>query len=358
MRNREKAYMGSYMQFIRALWSKKLDQYGYNIYKGFNRNLTADSILLDSAQQKFIKFKGRVTVVHSYNRSLATFISVTNKAVSINQDGFYNVHLHWSGYMTTQRIGDMLPYEYRSAKELKDAGISTNIIDEDPVRSDRVAAVLKPVKVPLGKSAKLFKTIVLVPNNKLDTRLVVKKWHYPVGYKIYGTTNNLANDKSIVRYANRMFARIAQLTGLNIYNAANGNEGVNFTIILGDVNQSQAAGIPDEALPYLREKDGVGLYYETTEQGFTKLIAQIATTKDTQAGAVEAYVRTLLLRALGFLNSTGNKQSIFYSDVNFWNPDKEINPADAAMIKTLYQPEIRSGMTEQELDQILKDVKL
>jgi len=119
-RNRENAYTGSRMEFIRALWSDKLDQYGYKVLDHYSKPVPIDSFLVsDKLSQKFVILPERVSLVNNGNPFLITRLASTEPRSFIDRNGFYGTGLKWYGYMGQQRIGDLLPFEYQSAKEIK-----------------------------------------------------------------------------------------------------------------------------------------------------------------------------------------------------------------------------------------------
>lgn len=117
LRNREVAYKGSRMQFIRNLWNHTLGRSGFSIYNRYNFPLKEDHILTtDSLQQKYIHWQnGRIYVTHGKTSTVSTL----EDRAFINKDGFYSAGLQWSGPMANQRIGDLLPFEYISATDVK-----------------------------------------------------------------------------------------------------------------------------------------------------------------------------------------------------------------------------------------------
>lgn len=119
-RNREGAYDGSRMEFIRALWNDKLDQYGYRVVDHYSKPVPIDSILVsDKLSQKFIILSERVSLVHNGNPFLISRLASTEPRSFIDSNGFYGTGLKWYGYMGNQRIGDLLPFEYQSVKDIR-----------------------------------------------------------------------------------------------------------------------------------------------------------------------------------------------------------------------------------------------
>ena len=116
-RNREDAYQGSRMQFVRGLWHRTLAQAGFRIYNVFTP-IKEDSVLvIDSLQQKYISYRKKFYI--SYFNRPVSFITVLQNKTFIDKNGFYDASLEWGGSIGIQRVGDLLPYEYRSEPEEK-----------------------------------------------------------------------------------------------------------------------------------------------------------------------------------------------------------------------------------------------
>jgi len=56
-------------------------------------------------------------VVNKSNRFAYSTMKATSEPAFIDQFGFYGIGLKWAGNMGTQRIGDLLPYEYQPEME-------------------------------------------------------------------------------------------------------------------------------------------------------------------------------------------------------------------------------------------------
>jgi hypothetical protein len=116
MRNREDAYEGSRMQFIRAIWANRLEKTRFGIYL-YGTSIPTDSIVVrNKLSQEFIYLTRKVVIMHDDDR---TVIWQIKPGSYINQNGFCNASLIWSGIMGDQRVGDMLPFEYQSEKEIR-----------------------------------------------------------------------------------------------------------------------------------------------------------------------------------------------------------------------------------------------
>jgi len=116
--NRESVYIGSRMQFIRALWNNKLDRAGFEVFDNDYHNIPIDSIVyINKTNEKFIRPTTRMRIAYRSNYAQITFMHSADGATYIGQNGFYGTGLQWSGLMSRQRIGDMLPFEYESPRE-------------------------------------------------------------------------------------------------------------------------------------------------------------------------------------------------------------------------------------------------
>jgi hypothetical protein len=122
--NRETAYKGSRMQFVRALWQRDLKGYDFSIYNQNYIPLEESNILArDSLGQKYVRWHSPIFISHD-KRSTVT---PTQDASFIDKDGFYDGGLQWSGAMANQRIGDLLPFEYLSEKEFKTPPVTRSL---------------------------------------------------------------------------------------------------------------------------------------------------------------------------------------------------------------------------------------
>lgn len=397
-KNREKAYWGSRMQFIRALWHNTLNLAGFKLYtlsvppkaisytdeeltqlfklrstipqppirtvgQSVYYNFNPEDMVLDSLGQKFIKLNTNVLITHSTNPAKYTRLAKTVRSAFIDSTGFSTTGLLWGGVMSHQRMGDALPFEYQSKAEQK---ILRKALAEDtkkqglnkplavmPVAGKQPEAIAMPPKVADSPKMKLFKSIVLIRNSKMDSSIVVKKWQQAIRYKVYGTTGNGENDQWLSRNIGRFFDRIAEATKLKIIQTQNDVD-ANFQIILGDA-ANHTNVVHQQAVEQLSGGQSAGLYFTTGDKRFTKNIVQVNPEPGDPVLTIWGYTRSVLLRALGFFNPLGTyPQSMFYNGANSWVPEHGIDAFDGAIIKSLYRPNVTSGMTEQQLDAVFK----
>lgn len=116
--NRESAYEGSRMQFIRALWNNTLDDHYFSIYTETGDGVPVDSILFaDQNRLKFIALPYKINILFDGDKRTPTGLFQAKPHCYIDQNGFCDDTLQWFGQMAIQRVGDMLPFEYRSVTD-------------------------------------------------------------------------------------------------------------------------------------------------------------------------------------------------------------------------------------------------
>lgn len=116
--NRDNAYSGSRMQFIRSLWSNRLIKAGFEISDNNYKDLPADSVIFISpSSEKYISIDRPVVITYKYDYRHLSHLYKKEALSFIDKNGFYGTGLSWSGKMSGQRIGDMLPFEYVSPQD-------------------------------------------------------------------------------------------------------------------------------------------------------------------------------------------------------------------------------------------------
>lgn len=110
---RKNTYLGSRMHFIRSLWENRLNEEGFALQIPDSNNIGYGDIVVDSvSHEKFLAHEGKVLIYYSKNcyRSL---LILNKKIVAIERSGYFDPFgLTWSGVMASQRMADLLPYEY------------------------------------------------------------------------------------------------------------------------------------------------------------------------------------------------------------------------------------------------------
>lgn len=111
---REQAYHGSRMHFFRALWKNDLDYEGFSLKDiGEDNVLYSNIVLQPDSLKKYLRFHGMLGVKDNI-RMATSWITFMKEYVYFDQRRYFDAFaVSWDGPMANQRIGDMLPYEYR-----------------------------------------------------------------------------------------------------------------------------------------------------------------------------------------------------------------------------------------------------
>lgn len=349
LRNRETAYEGSRMQLIRALWNRTLKASGFSLYSsGYTPLREKDIVVSDSANNKYLRLNDKVRIIYGMNNRTLNTMSCREALSFIDSSGFYNAGLQWAGEMGQQRVGDLLPFDYQPLGELKDKG---------KMGSSPAVIAKKDKNTPrVDKQLELFKSIVLVKDNPLNNQLVIRKWNQPVYYKIYGTCGNKDLDQRLADFAKVIFKRVTDNSALQITNVTD-DKTVNFFIILNGDAKNYKPVLPVDAVSYFASHQQSPGYYSYNENGFTLMVKLIDLKSIGEPASkfpiINYILRQHILNGLGFFNLVSlYRGSIFYNDV-INESDPLSKASDINIIRSLYRSDINSGMTEQEIDNVL-----
>ncbi|MCL6296288.1 carboxypeptidase-like regulatory domain-containing protein [Jejuia spongiicola] len=114
-RNREKAYKGSVLEFMRALYNEALEAKGYQIFsKRFKVNPWDYFKIqqISNTSSKRVLLDKPVNIL--YDKNYQTKIEFLEPAILIDEYGNYSdvTKVMFSGYLGNQRVGDLLPLDY------------------------------------------------------------------------------------------------------------------------------------------------------------------------------------------------------------------------------------------------------
>ena len=111
---RKNTYLGSRMHFIRSLWANQLEEEGFKMNIVDSCNIGYSNLVIDStAQEKLLRHDKNIIVLYpgKFQKSLLIFDKQT---VAIEKSGYFDPHgIRWSGFMASQRMADLLPFEYK-----------------------------------------------------------------------------------------------------------------------------------------------------------------------------------------------------------------------------------------------------
>jgi len=118
-RRRESAFFGSRMHFFRALWENNLDSAGFAVKDSANVRLSYDKYVIQtdsivgSDHLKYLKYHGILFVAY-HTKLPKSRIMMLKEYIYFDKDGFFDpLGISWQGEMARQRIGDLLPFEYK-----------------------------------------------------------------------------------------------------------------------------------------------------------------------------------------------------------------------------------------------------
>jgi len=85
----------------------------FQIYDEENNYLSCKNLIIESEGKKIISFDKNIKIVYLGNLKHTCFIPKSG-AIEISENGYYNPEqVRWSGTMSKQRVGDLLPFEYK-----------------------------------------------------------------------------------------------------------------------------------------------------------------------------------------------------------------------------------------------------
>ena len=152
------SYKGSKMHFFRELWADNLKAAGFIVMDPTGKEMVYEKIVVEqNDHKKYLFFKGNLSVIYNpedrnnnrdiyywknspltYNPEdvdLSKIVFLKNR-VLFDSTGYYDgTGIRWEGQMVTQRISDLLPYEYRLNNKFQPLTSSGS-----PVISDTLSA--------------------------------------------------------------------------------------------------------------------------------------------------------------------------------------------------------------------------
>jgi hypothetical protein len=85
----------------------------FQIYDEENNYLSCKNLIVESEGRRIISFDKNIKIVYLGNLKHTCMIPKSG-AVEISENGYYNPEqISWSGTMSKQRVGDLLPFEYK-----------------------------------------------------------------------------------------------------------------------------------------------------------------------------------------------------------------------------------------------------
>lgn len=113
-KRRKNAYLGSRSHFFASLWANKLKSNGFVIRNSADQILNYEDIVIErSGFKKYLSYKGNLSICYLSN-SPNSSIELINNPVFFDSSGYFDgSSVRVIGQMAKQRIGDLLPYDYK-----------------------------------------------------------------------------------------------------------------------------------------------------------------------------------------------------------------------------------------------------
>ena len=115
-KRRKNAYLGSRSHFFASLWANKLKSNGFTIRNSKDQILNFEDIVIErSGFKKYLSYKGNLGIYYFPKSSNSTIeLLRTIDPVFFDSSGYFDGSgVKIIGQMAQQRIGDLLPYDYR-----------------------------------------------------------------------------------------------------------------------------------------------------------------------------------------------------------------------------------------------------
>ena len=112
-RKRKNAYLGSRMHFFRELWADNLKTTGFEVQNPSEENLNYKKIVFEkSNNKKYLTYKENLIITYN-SKVVKSYIVFLKDSVFFDGAGYFDAsRISWEGQMATQRVGDLLPYDY------------------------------------------------------------------------------------------------------------------------------------------------------------------------------------------------------------------------------------------------------
>ena len=114
-KRRRKAYIGSIFHFFRSLWRNSLESNGFSVRNAEDKEIKYDDIVtIASDFKKYLSYKGNLYLYYLL-KPPDSYIELVKDRVYFDSVGYFDGSgVKIIGQMATQRIGDLLPYEFET----------------------------------------------------------------------------------------------------------------------------------------------------------------------------------------------------------------------------------------------------
>lgn len=111
-KTRQQTYEGSRMHLFRAMWNDQLKKEKFKVLTESKKQRAYEEIVTEKSEhKKYLSSDIPLTV--KYRRRAPTFLQMKNPEVFFDQKGYFDPSgISWSGEMSNERVGDLLPFGY------------------------------------------------------------------------------------------------------------------------------------------------------------------------------------------------------------------------------------------------------
>jgi hypothetical protein len=113
-KRRRIAYLGSRSHFFSSLWTNSLKSNGFTIRNSIDEIKNYEDIVtVRSGFKKYLSFKGNLYIFY-LSKSPGSYIEPLKDQIYFDSNGYFDGSgVEVNGQMAQQRIGDLLPYDYK-----------------------------------------------------------------------------------------------------------------------------------------------------------------------------------------------------------------------------------------------------
>jgi hypothetical protein len=113
-KRRKNAYVGSRSHFFSSLWTNSLKSNGFTIKNSIDEILNYEDIVIVRAGfKKYLSYKDNLYIYY-YSKSPNSYFELLKDQIFFDSNGYFDgLGVKIIGQMAQQRIGDLLPYDFR-----------------------------------------------------------------------------------------------------------------------------------------------------------------------------------------------------------------------------------------------------
>jgi hypothetical protein len=113
-KRRKNAYVGSRSHFFSSLWTNSLKSNGFIVKNSIDEILNYEDIVIVRAGfKKYISYKDNLYIFY-YSKSPNSYFELLKDQVFFDSNGYFDgLGVNVIGQMAQQRIGDLLPYDFK-----------------------------------------------------------------------------------------------------------------------------------------------------------------------------------------------------------------------------------------------------